>query len=413
MDYKEAMGENLWIDHSLQLVNAKYLSDLGIEVNNIKPSLLNTLTQASQTAIHSYREMGGKPPSIDADEQLPLAPSITISTDVSLSKHGNTPFCAGNIREVIPVNGCQINCLYCLAVSQNRPQTEVQYYDNYSTWFKKQLVINSTDETGFMYYVSPKTEIMSPETVRNGVAHGIFSVFRDHVLSTEATGKRCKDTMFVVTKAGVQELLSELNGESILDIITAIPDNIQINTSLTPLGNNPSLRKAIEPGARSIEDRLKFVDALQAKNILSTGALVEPIIFPYAFDISFYQQLKQHGIKRVALDLLTTSMENLAVINQVIGWDSKKAEKQMWEAYLFTDASPKNGMRFSVGIEMQKMLYQKLNQLIKEVGIDHAATCKFVEMNTGLRFVTNEEDCGCMAHISPNPKSISIERSKF
>lgn len=386
--------------NTLQILDKKYFINLGADTGKVKEETLQLLSKTSRETLLSGRT--------GQDLETRFIPT---PESLSLAPHGNSLVCPRNILEITPVVGCHLNCRYCLVCAQKTMQKTVLVYDNYAEWLKKQFAKHRKGKgTGNLYYLSPRTEFLSPYLVRMGISQDILSVFVSHVKQDIRQYGRCLDTMLIITKGGIQDLIAPgPTGENVLELMKQIPNNLQVNTSITPLGPDKQLRSTLEPGARSVEDRLALMDKLQSEGILAQGALTEPLLFPFAYDASFYALLRRHGIKRVALDFLTSTYENLAVVFQMIGWYDRKAEKDLWEAYLTTDAPPKTGGRITMSISRQREHYAGVMDVIRKAGIDTVTYCMFAERNIRL----NKADygkSGCMAHLTPHPDNLQKAR---
>ncbi len=390
-------------------INSKYLEELEIDVNKVDKSLLKKIEDTSKQ--------------ITKADKITDTPKIiqTVNNNLSLNSHSNTPTCPQNIREITPVKGCSINCRYCLVVGLKGIQTEkIKLYKNYPKWFEKKLRENEP-ENPKMYYLSPKTEVFSKEMLESGTAHKVLNVFATFVDECTTKYGYCNDTLFIVTKGGIEEIKRKYQNETILDILDKFKDNIQLSISLAPLANNPNLRKDLEPNAPNKKNRLKLVKLLQSKDILCQGALAEPVFTPILPDYNFFKDLYDSGIKKVALDICTTTYENLVVVAQIFGWHNKSFEKQIWNEYLFTNSPSKSGGRVSVSLNKQKTYYEKMIAETNKAGIKQVTYCRYVGNITNLPRLDYHEKSnkhpqgmgGCMAYLTPSlPKLISEARTK-
>ncbi len=392
---------------SFKIINKKYFQRIGIDISQVNPNILKKIKKTSKK-IAENSNLTQTPPTISINKN-----------NLSLNTHSNTPTCPQNIREVTPVNGCSINCRYCLVVGLKGLQTDkIKLYDNYSKWFTKQLKVNS-QKTPKMYYFSPKTEVLSQEMLENGTIHKILNTFANFITESKKKLGYCNDTLFIVTKGGTKEVNTKYKGETIIDIFEKFKDNIQISISLAPLADNQRLRTDLEPNAPQKKERLQLVKLLQSKNILCLGALAEPVFTPILPNYDFFKNLYNSGIRKVALDICTTTYENLAIVAQIFGWHNKEFEKQIWQEYLFTDSPAKSGGRVSVSLSKQKTYYEKMIANANKAGIKQVTYCRYVGNITNLpKLNYNEKNAknpkgvgGCMAYVSPSiPKLISKAR---
>jgi len=279
------------------------------------------------------------------------------------------------------------------------------------------------DEPGLIYYYSPLTEAFSPQLVRLGITQDILAAFSSHVEEEQRRLEGdCPDCLLIVTKGGDTELRTPSpGGRTPLDILTTFRDNVVINTSIAPYPSE-EIREALEPGARSIEDRLRFMNLLQESGILARGALVQPIFFPFEPGAEFFSDLVQSGVRRVKIELATTNFTNLAVVAQVIGWFDPDAQRQIFDQYLQTEVRPKGEAgRRTVNQPLQLELYTRMIQAAREAGMENVLYCRYVQDVAGLPPLTykdpdqsgEEGSGGCMAYPSPlTPEAIRRDRRR-
>jgi DNA repair photolyase len=410
---------------SLKVVTSRYLKNVGVKTGGIHEQKLLQLEKISQKSVEIYRDIGGKLSFLRHGEELDIH-YVNIPDDLILKSHKNTKTCPGNIIEITPTaDGCHINCQYCLAHKRSDKDifTGIFIYRNYSFWLREQLKKNRVEndnQKGTMYYYSPKTEAFSPALIKEGVVEGILLAFRDHVIEEKRRLGKCPDTLMIVTKAGFTDIkIPGPLGYSIIDLLKSFPDNVQISTSITYLGQERDIRAAIEPGAKSINERLEMVKFFQSENILVQGALTQPLFHVFPPDRYFWKSLYEVGIRRISIDLLTLNLETLNLVAQIIGWFDKKAEKEIWESYLNTDAPSKDGYRIGISIKLQHRFFTSMVNSAREEGIMHSSYCRFIQSSTGLPSLdyrepnTNNPDAvgGCLANIGqPTPDLIKAKR---
>jgi hypothetical protein len=113
------------------------------------------------------------------------------------------------------------------------------------------------------------------------------------------------------------------------------------------------------------------------------------------------------------------TLETLNLVAQIIGWFDKKAEKEIWESYLNTDAPSKDGYRIGISIKLQHRFFTSMVNSAREEGIMHSSYCRFIQSSTGLPSLdyrepnTNNPDAvgGCLANIGqPTPDLIKAKR---
>ncbi len=402
----------------ISIVNERYLRKLGVKTG-VSEKTIGKLEKGSTLASQLYAGFGNRPPLLSLSEELERR-FITIPEDMVLKPHKNTKKCPPNIVEVTPVQeGCQINCQYCLTFSLLGLQKEVLVFSDYASWFREQLHANrvkNSKDRGTMYYFSPKTEAFSPQMVRDGITGSILGAFADHVNDETSRMGMCPDTLMIITKAGVEDIqIQSPSGRTLLEILLEIPNNMQISASIAHLDNNLELREALEPGARPKSSRLNLVKMLQHHGILIQGALVQPVFHVFEPDEKFLGELWDAGIRRISLDMFTTTPENLAIIAQIFGWFDKEAERRMFEDYLSSDAPSKDGIRRGISKELQFQIYGRIIEKARKIGFK-VSYCRFVKKYLGLEELNYGEDgiCpsgGCMANITaPTPEFIETIR---
>jgi DNA repair photolyase len=110
---------------------------------------------------------------------------------------------------------------------------------------------------------------------------------------------------------------------------------MQFNTSVSIMP--PKARELLEPGAAELSERLEAVRRCQERGVLASSALVQPIILPCVTDEAveaLLADLRDAGIVNWKPELLTVSMENLAIIGQVLGHQDKDMERRLYEIYI-------------------------------------------------------------------------------
>ena len=293
-------------------------------------------------------------------------------------------------------------------------QDKILIYRDYPEWFRDELRNNVSAE-GTMYYFSAKTEAFSRQMLKLGITQNILHQFLMHVKETERTEGKCNDTLMIITKAGEKDLFAKSDSGTPMELLAKMPDNIQISSSITYF-ENEKMRKSMEPGAPSKDERLGFIRRLGAEGILAWGVLVQPVFHVFLPSESFWLELVDAGIRRASIDIFTTTLENLAVVAQIIGWYDKSAEIKMWNDYINSDAPSKDGIRRGISLEKQRIAYEEIVIAANNAGIGKVTYCRYVQKMTDLPELDYCERGmgGCMANISsPTSQMIRTARTSW
>jgi len=302
------------------------------------------------------------------DKSMVAEPSYIledISLDEPLKAHRYTNRCPVDILEVNPMKGCNVNCLYCLVRAGVHSGSKI-VYQNYGTYLRHKL----EEENGLdhYYYFSAKTEPFQEATLQTGIAHDILKEF----ITYFKKNPRSKSKVFIISKAGTEELLYKNNGDTILDLMRELSGNLIYDTSVSVMP--PELYPILEPRAASNEDRLEAAMMCQENKISAHWALVQPIIPSYFTDEimdDLLEKLKKANIERFKPEFLTLSTENLASIGQLIGHFDKDLEKNIYELYLAPDNmnNVKHNSRLAPEREFSRKAMLKLKEHADKYGI--------------------------------------------
>ncbi len=305
------------------IIDQKYLSELGITTTP-DADTLSKLLQGSRCFVEKY-------------EKQQLGPKEYFTTDINMNQpmeiHNYTGRCPTNTFEITPIEGsCHVGCLYCL-VNDGEHHRNIAIYRNYPQYLAKHL--SQQGEKNVFYYFSPKTEALQEPTLQTGIAHKILEQFIIHYEKNPSSQVR----IYLGTKAGVQQLLYKYEGNTILDLLTQLRNKLQFNLSI---GIMPEmLYSLLEPNAADIQSRLRAALLCQKQGILANAVMSQPILGPYLTDNNidqYFKLLQAHNIINFKPEFLTASMENLAMIAQIVGWHDKSMEKKLFELYI----SPEN-----------------------------------------------------------------------
>ncbi|MCK4429640.1 MAG: hypothetical protein KAU95_04640, partial [Candidatus Aenigmarchaeota archaeon] len=323
--------------------------------------------------------------------------SCKIPMKRELSIHGNTSLCPTNIRELNPAfDSCEIGCQYCL-VGHGAHEKKVSVYMNYPEYIAKKLKENEGKK--IIYYLSPKTEIFQKPLLETRVAHKILKAFRNHYTQFPKSTAR----LFIVTKGGIDQANIKVDGETILDHLTALGKHLRLcgSVGIMSLG----IRKTLEPNAPSVEKRMKFLNELHKRGVSAPGILMQPLLEPFVTEKSVREQFKMFsdgGIKHIKAEFLTLTPENMVGLFQLIGHFDKKAEKELWERRLGSSAElkeTKKGRIPPANMDYLKKEYLLIKEIAEKEFNITVSLCAWVRMITRmLKFNEKGEQkgYGCM-----------------
>ena len=370
--------ENLYMlrDFVPPIVDGAYLQALGVRVSPSGETLaaLRRGSEAFKKRFASHTLLPVRECRLAEHYPAPSAPEI----------HNYTGRCPTLTFEINPVRGCGVGCQYCLVSDGIHGQPLVAYTD-YAAFVAGLLDCyngpGSANERHY-YYFSPKTEALQEATLQTGIAHAILRAFRDHFRRNPASQAR----LFVASKAGARHLLAEDRGESILDLFQQLQGKMQFNTSVSMMPS--ALRQLLEPYAAPIEERLAAVRLCRENGILAESALVQPIFPPFltAQRIqSFFEALKEAGIRNYKPEFLTVCMENLAMIGPLLGHFDKALERQLYEDYLLPSNADHRKQRGRTAPDraLSLALIERMKQQTDAMGLS-ISICYWVRKQLGI-----------------------------
>lgn len=251
-----------------------------------------------------------------------------ISFDEPLRTHRYTSRCPVDVLEVNPIVGCNVNCLYCLVTDGDHSAPKVAY-QNYSAYLKQKL----EEENGVehIYYFAAKTEPFQEATLQTGIAHNIL---REFITYFEKNPKS-ESKVFILSKSGKEELQYKSNGDTILDLMRELSDNLVYDTSISIMPSE--LYPILEPRAASNEKRLEAAVMCQESKVHGNWAVIQPIIPPYLTDEiidDLMKKLRKANIAGFKPEFLTLSIKNLSWIGQLIRHFDKNMERELYECYI-------------------------------------------------------------------------------
>lgn len=260
---------------------------------------------------------------VKAYEQVPT------EFDKELEVHNYTGICPTNVLEVSPSEGsCAVGCQYCL-VTDGKQVKGIRLFEDYAQRLGRSLERNR--ERALFYYFSPKTEAFSETHLFNGVAHAILRTFIRHFEQYPDS----KIRLFIATKAGPRHLEIRHKGDSIFDLLAAIPSKIQVNGSI---GIMPAyLRDVLEPNAASITERLETLERCRALGIWAESVLCQPLFLPYLTRetiTTFLHTLATAGVKNIKPEFFTAEIRNLVLVAQYIHYYDPDKVGEFFYPYL-------------------------------------------------------------------------------
>lgn len=302
-----------------RLIDETYLRERGVA--EVSDATLGRLERGSHLFVRQF-SLG-----------LPLAntgPVYFVDGDPpGFEIHNYTGRCPANTIELNPAKGsCQVGCLYCLVNDGNHtPPMEV--YLNYHKAVRAHLDTYQSSQT--YYYLSPKSEAFQPPTLESGVAHSVLREFVLHFRRFPDSGAR----LFVASKAGIHELLHNHDGDTIIGLLSELSGRVQFNTSIGIVPEQ--ILPFLEPGAATIEARLKAANLCNRNGVFARSVLCQPIFLPSVSEAQLRCYLvaaRNHGLENLKPEFLTVCPENLAVLAQIVGHFDPAAEAELYRIYL-------------------------------------------------------------------------------
>lgn len=310
-----------FLDFKPKKFDQEYLKNLG---SDLKPSdeILHELYKGSIHFIKNFKSKKFITNKCHTKE---------ISLQEPLKAHRYTTKCPIDVLEINPMEGCNLNCLYCLVTNGDHSHQKI-LYKNYGDYLKN--VLEKDNYNDYYYYYSPKSEPFQEITLKNGIAHNVLRDFINYF--KKKTNSKSK--IFIVSKAGKEELSYKNNNDTIMDLLKELSSNLIYDVSISVVPS--TLIKILEPSAPPNEKRIEASIMLQKNGIKAFSALVQPIL-PYYFSEDIMEllvkQLKEANITLFKPEFLTLSTNNLAWLGQIIGQFDKKIEKKLYDLYLSYD----------------------------------------------------------------------------
>lgn len=320
--YKSKVGENKLYElrgFSPAIVDKAYLKELKVKVRPLEETL-HEMKKGSSLFIKKYK-----------NKALVAEPSWDfkkISFEEPLKTHRYTSRCPVDILDVDPMVGCSVNCLYCLATDGDHSARKI-VYENFGAYLRQKL--NDENEMAHYYYYAPKTEPFQEPTLKTGVAHDILREF----VAYFKKNPKSKSKLFILSKAGKDELGYKNKGESVLNLMEELSSHLIYDISLSIMPDE--LYPIFEPRASSNDSRLEAAVICRENNIDVNWAVVQPILLPFLTDKAIdnlLKKIKKTKIKGIKPEFLTLSVRNLSWLGQFIGYYDKSMEKTFYESYI-------------------------------------------------------------------------------
>ncbi len=282
-----------------------------------------------------------------------------------LKVHRYTSKCPIDVLEIDPMVGCNVNCLYCLVMNGDHSSAKI-VYKNYGDYLRHKL--EEDNGVDHYYYFAPKTEPFQEATLQTGIAHDILREF----IAYFKKNPRTKSKVFIISKAGKEELQTKHEGDTILDLMRELSNNLIYDTSITVMPSE--LYPILEARAASNNNRLEAAMICQKYKIPAHWALVQPIIPLYLTDETMddlLKKLKKANIERFKPEFLTVTIENLAWLGQLIGHFDKKMEKELYELYIAPENmnNVKHKARIAPDRKFTRKAIMKLKKNVDKYGL--------------------------------------------
>ena len=269
---------------------------------------------------------------------------------VKLRVHGNKPTCNTSMLEINPAIGCQFQCQYCNAYTQEKENhfMKVKIYKDYPDYLEKYIKENLDNLKGQFFYFSPKIEAFQPALISSDISFKILSILKKYEM-------KC----IIVTKCGelpykIKKLLIEMK-----DLV-----QILISCSMP----NEKVREIIEPGAAPISDRLKFA-SFCINNDIKVTSIFSPI-FPvdqYSYIKKYIDSFYSMGITHFRLNFAEITKESYEKLVELLPFYKKEFE----DAYISDDAEKthwnipytnKQAIRYFPSIEFMKDAFKTIRE---------------------------------------------------
>lgn len=224
-----------------------------------------------------------------------------IDEQIEVKQHGNTKFCLSNMKEINPVKGCEFQCKYCNAYTQEKDDlfSSIEVFVDYPSYLEQYLNKQGDKINNTLFYYSPKTDCFQDILISTGITSGILRALNKY-----------NAFYFLLTKGKTPP-------EEIIQLLKKAKERCQVIISCSM--PTEKIAVALEPGAPPIDERFKFAEACVNNGIFTT-AIFSPI-FPFG-DMRY---VKEHidryiaiGIRHFRLDFAELSNHGLNKLCKLI-----------------------------------------------------------------------------------------------
>lgn len=241
-----------------------------------------------------------------------------IIDEIKIHSHGNTKFCNPNMLEINPAIGCQFECQYCNAYTQEKDNcfNGVVVYEDYPEYLRSWLNDNKNVLDKIFFYYSPKIDCFQDCLIETGVTEKILALFKEYNVK-----------YFMITKGGVPN-------DAIKKLLINSKDLNQIIISCTM--PNEDIRRILEPNAKSISERMELARFCVDNGIRATG-IFSPIlpIDNLQFVKDYIKNYIEMGIYHFRVDYTEISRESLRKLCDLL----PEYKEQLEAVYLDKDAT--------------------------------------------------------------------------
>ncbi len=241
-----------------------------------------------------------------------------IPEKITIHSHGNTKFCNKYMLEINPTIGCQFQCQYCNAYTQEDENffDKVEVYKDYPSYLEKFLFENKDKLDKLFFYFSPKIDALQPCLLESGITREILELFEKY------GAKYFSVTKGKIPPEDIQELLIKTKGHNQIVISCTMP--------------NESVRERLEPGAATIQERLDFAKFCKKSDIVTT-AIFSPIlpVEELEFVKSYIEKYITMGIDHFRVDFTEISKSSLEKLVRIL----PEYKNDFYDVYLDKEAT--------------------------------------------------------------------------
>ncbi|MGY3666852.1 MAG: radical SAM protein [Roseburia sp. 1XD42-69] len=241
-----------------------------------------------------------------------------IDPRIEIHSHGNTKYCNPNMMELNPAIGCQFQCQYCNAYTQEQENcfSKVRVFVDFPKYLEIFLKENKKRLDKIFFYFSPKIDAFQDCLLESGITKNILELLLEH-----------QARYFIVTKGKIpnkeiQQLLIESKNINQLIISCTMP--------------NEEIREILEPNAARIKERLDLAEFC-VKNGIPVSAIFSPIlpIDELNYVKNYIKIYLEMGITHFRVDFTEISRSSLDKLCSLL----PKYEKSLKEVYLDKNAT--------------------------------------------------------------------------